>query len=101
VFALSNGARLRVTQHHPMILEDGVIVEAAQVEAGASFIGVGGQAVAVASITRESTKEDVFNFQTVGDTQLGHVIVANGVLVGDLKLQNELAAEQASIELRR
>ena len=101
VFALATGATLRVTQHHPMILDNGMIVEAAQVEDGASFIGVDGRPVAVVSITREPATEDVFNFQTVGDTQLSHVIVADGVLVGDLKLQNDLAAEQASIELRR
>jgi hypothetical protein len=100
VFELASGATLRVTQHHPIVLDNGKIVEAAQVDLRMSFVGIHGKPVAITSITREKAVENVFNFQTA-DTQLSHVIVAEGVLVGDLKLQNELAAEQGSIELRR
>jgi hypothetical protein len=100
-FALASGATLRVTSHHPMVLDSGMIVEAADVTPGAAFIGVDGQSVAVTAITREPATADVFNFQTRGDSQLGHVIVADHVLVGDLKLQDELAAEHSAIELRR
>jgi len=101
VFALGNGSTLRVTQHHPMVLANGLIVEAAQVKHGAAFVGIDGKPVAVTSISREQTTGDVYNFETASDTQLGHIIVAEGVLVGDLKLQNDLASEQTSIELRR
>lgn len=101
VLSLSNGATLRVTSHHPMVLETGLIVEAAAVVRGAGFLGVDGRRIAVTAVSREPATADVFNFQTSGTTQLGHVIVAEGVLVGDLKLQNELAFEQSSIELRR
>jgi hypothetical protein len=101
VFKLDNGSTLRVTQHHPMVLHSGKIVEAAQVRERNSFISSDGRRVEITSITREKTNKDVFNFQTVGDTTLSHVIVAEGVLVGDLKLQNTLEDEQASISLRR
>lgn len=101
VFALSNGHTLRVTQHHPMVLDDGKIIEARQVTPGMSFVGVDGATVAVTAITREETPADVFNFDTGSETMLGHIIVAEGVLVGDLKIQNELESEQASIDLRR
>jgi hypothetical protein len=101
VFALENGRTLRVTQHHPMVLDNGKIVEASQVGPGMSFVGIDGQSVTVTAITREKPTADVFNFETAGDTKLSHIIVAEGVLVGDLKIQNELASEQASIDLRR
>ncbi|HEX3481879.1 MAG TPA: Hint domain-containing protein [Kofleriaceae bacterium] len=101
VFGLANGSTLRVTQHHPMVLHNGKIIEANQVGRHMSFIGVDGKRVAITSITREPATGEVFNFQTAGDTQLSHVIVAEGVLVGDLKLQNELEAEPGAIELRR
>lgn len=101
VFALANGSVLRVTQHHPMVIDTGQVVAANQVDLRMSFVGLDGAPVAIASIAREQTTSDVFNFLAAGDTQLEHVIVAEGVLVGDLQLQNELAAEQASIELRR
>jgi len=101
VFALANGRTLRVTQHHPMVLDNGKIVEASQINPRMSFVGLDGQSVAVTSITREKPTADVFNFETGGDTQLSHIIVAEGVLVGDLKIQNELADEEGSIGLRR
>ncbi len=101
VFALGTGATLRVTEHHPMVLDNGVIVEAGDVKPGWLFMGIDGQSVAVTSITREAATADVFNFETDGDTQTSHVIGAATVLTGDLKLQNELAAEQSLIELRR
>lgn len=101
VFALANGHTLRVTQHHPMVLDSGEIVQASQVNQKMSFVGLDGQPVAVTSITREKPTADVFNFETEGDTQLSHIIVAEGVLVGDLKIQNELSDEEGSIALRR
>jgi hypothetical protein len=101
VFTLANGHTLRVTQHHPMVLDDGTVIEARKVTKKMSFVGLDGQPVAVTKITREKTTADVFNFDTGSETQLGHIIIAEGVLVGDLKIQNELEDEQGSIELRR
>lgn len=101
VFELSNGATLRVTQHHPMVLDDGTIIEAAQVSPGASFVGIDGRSVVVNDIRREKSDKDVYNFKTMSDSQAGHIIVAEGVLVGDLKLQNDLAREQSGIAARR
>ena len=100
-FALSSGATLRVTSHHPMVLDSGAIVEAADVPLGSAFIGIDGAPVAVTAITRELATGDVFNYETTADSQIGHVMVAHDVLVGDLKLQNELAGEANLIELRR
>lgn len=101
VFSLASGSTLRVTAHHPMVLDNGKIVEAASVDASMSFVGGDGRPVAITGISREKAVGDVFNFEMSGDSQLNHIIVAEGVLVGDLKLQRELADESGSIELRR
>lgn len=101
VFALSNGQTLKVTQHHPMVLDSGKIVEAQLIAPGMSFVGLDGEPVAVAAVGRERATSDVFNFETTSSSALGHIIVAEGVLVGDLKLQNELADEGEAIGLRR
>lgn len=101
VFALANGSTLRVTQHHPMVLDNGKIVQAAQVDARMSFVGLDGRSVGIAAITREKAVDEVYNFETTSETTLGHIIVAEGVLVGDLKLQIELENEEGSIGLRR
>ena len=101
VFTLSNGAKLRVTEHHPMVLADGSIVRASNVEPKALFMGIDGVAVRVVSIGRELTAGQVYGFETRSETQIGHVIVAEGVLVGDLKLQDDLQIELKGIEARR
>jgi hypothetical protein len=101
VFGLVNGSTLRVTSHHPMVLDSGKIIEAAKVDPGMSFVGFDGKTVAINSITREKPVGDVFNFETRSDKQLGHIIVAEGVLVGDWKIQRELVDEEGSIALRR
>lgn len=101
VFTLSNGETLRVTEHHPMVLTTGKVVEAGKVDTRSAFVGLDGAPVTITAITREKAVADVFNFETAGTTQLGHILVAEGVLVGDLKLQNELANEDAAIGLRR
>jgi hypothetical protein len=101
VFRLSNGQTLKVTQHHPMVLDNGKIIEAAQVDMTMAFAGIDGNPVAIKAITREKPTADVFNFETRSDKQLGHIIVAEGVLVGDWKIQSELADEEGSIALRR
>jgi hypothetical protein len=101
VFTLSNGAKLRVTEHHPMVLADGSVVWASNVKPKALFMGVDGVPVKVVSIGREFTTGEVYGFETNSDTRIGHVIVAEGVLVGDLKLQDELQLELKGIEARR
>ncbi|ACY18733.1 hypothetical protein [Haliangium ochraceum] len=101
VFTLSNGHKLRVTQQHAMVLADGKVIEAQAVVAGDLFLGMDGSAVMVEEITREATDADVYNFSVAADTLQEHVIVAEGVLVGDLTWQNTLANEKDSIELRR
>ena len=101
VFTLSSGAKLRVTEHHPMVLADGTIVWASNVKPKALFMGIDGVPVRVVSIGRELTTGEVYGFETHSDTRIGHVIVAEGVLVGDLELQDELLTELKGLEARR
>lgn len=101
VFHLSTGKELKVTLHHPMVLADGTVVKASNVPADASFLDVQGQPVSILEITREKTDKEVFNVWTDSNSLQGHVIVAEGVLTGDLELQENIAHESAMIELRR
>lgn len=101
VFALSNGKKLRVTNAHPMVLADGSVIRANRVQPHAAFVGNDGQPVYVLAIAREPAVGEVFGFETRSDTRVGHIIVAEGVLVGDLKIQDELQAELTGLEARR
>ncbi len=101
VFAMSNGKKLRVTTHHGMVLADGRVVAAKDVVLGDAFIGLDGSIVEIDGIGREPTDGDVYNYYVSADTPQEHVIVAEGVLVGDLAWQTSLAGEIESIRLRK
>jgi hypothetical protein len=100
-FVLDNGHTLKVTQHHGMVLDDGRVVAARDVRVGAKFVGIDGHPVAILSIERESTHDLVYNFQVDAKSNQGHVIAAEGVLVGDLAWQNHLKAELGAIHIRK
>ncbi len=101
VFSLENGRELAVTQHHGMVLADGRVIEAQDVESGDLFVDIDGNNIKVQEISRRYTDEDVYNFRVNANDAQGHIIVAEGILVGDLSWQNELVAEMASIRLRK
>ncbi len=101
VFSLSNGHKLRVTQHHGMVLSDGRVVEARKVVEGDVFVSIDGDDVLVESIHRMPTDADVYNFFLDVETPQEHILAAEGVLVGDLAWQSTLVSELNSIALRR
>lgn len=100
VFKLSNGRELKVTQHHAMVLADATVVAASDVREGDMFVSADGELIDILSIDRELTYDDVYNFSTDGKEKIEHVVVAEGVLVGDLRLQSDLGYEEAVIALR-
>ncbi len=100
-FGLDNGRTLKVTQNHGMLLSDGRVVEARTLGVGAEFVALDGSTVRVRELRFEHTAEDVFNFEVNAQESAGHIIAAEGVLVGDLAWQNQLSRELGSIAVRR
>ncbi|MCF2828087.1 MULTISPECIES: Hint domain-containing protein [unclassified Pseudoalteromonas] len=101
VFILEDGSELKVTQHHGMLLGNGAMVAAKDVELGQTMLRADGVELSVASITREPTKQDVYNFETNGAEVVNHIIIANDILVGDLTWQNQLQAELGQVVVRQ
>ncbi|SFD72016.1 Hint domain-containing protein [Pseudoalteromonas denitrificans] len=102
VFNLENGTQLKVTQHHGMLLSSGEMIAAKDVTASDSFISAATQnEVEIVNITREVTYDDVYNFETNGSDDANHIIVAEGIYVGDIVWQNQLASELGKIAIRR
>jgi hypothetical protein len=101
VFRLSNGHSLKVTQHHPMVLSDGRVISAQNVKATDTFLDLDGAKVTILGIEREKTESNVYNFSVDAETQTGHVLGAEGVLVGDLKLQHDVEREELEINSRK
>ncbi|WP_299004061.1 hypothetical protein [uncultured Shewanella sp.] len=102
VFGLADGTMLKVTQHHGMLLSTGEMVAAKDVTETDSFISaITQEPVEIVKITREKTFNDVYNFETNGTDDVNHIIIAEGVYVGDLVWQNQLASELGQIKLRQ
>lgn len=101
VFSMSNGTVLKLTQHHGVLLADGRMISAKEVTLKDQMLTADGQTVNVVGIERAMTKDDVYNFETSGFSKNHHIVVAEGILVGDVVWQNQFAAELGSILLRQ
>jgi hypothetical protein len=102
VFSLEDGTQLKVTQHHGMLLSSGEMVAAKDVDLSHSFISANSQrAIKIVDINREKTNSEVYNFETESEDKISHIIVAEGIYVGDLIWQNQLADELGAITLRQ
>ncbi len=101
VFKLDNGRKLKVTQNHGMLLSDGRVVEARTLDVGAEFVDLEGKIVRVVDLDFKFTKGEVYNFEVDAADDSGHIIAAEGVLVGDLAWQNQLSKEIGSIVVRK
>lgn len=87
---LDTGRELKVSSQHAIMLADGRMVVAEDVQEGQKLVGIDSREVTVKKIIREKTNEEVINFLTAGESLHGHMILAEGVVVGDFAYQNDL-----------
>ncbi len=97
IFETSFG-KLSVTQNHAMLLADGRLVAAKEVNLNDKLISTSANEVEIKSIERRVTELPVYNFQ-IGDVKSAkeHLVVAEGLVVGDLYLQNRISHSKNSI----
>lgn len=95
-----DGRQLRVTTEHAILLASGEMVEAQSIKAGNTLVTRDGVQVRVTSAEQYAFGGEVFNFSTSGNSGSEHVIVADGLLVGDLTWQNELKGQIGSVVIR-
>ncbi|MDA9951194.1 Hint domain-containing protein [Oligoflexaceae bacterium] len=100
-FVTESGQRISVTQHHGMVLANGRMKAAKDIEVGERFVTVDGEGVKVVQIKRVKTSDPVYNIEVTADFKGDHIIAADGLLVGDLVWQNSMKKELGSIQLRR
>lgn len=103
-FQVSSGESVTVTELHPMVVSKNGsydMVLAKSVQAGDLLVtGSGREAavVAIESYKLEPSQNLVYNVDTKGQQLLDHVVIANGVLTGDIVWQNLLAERWQRIE---
>ncbi len=86
---LVSGESLTVTQTHPMLTEMGV-VQAKDLSIGSRLLTAKGHWVTLSSIATETYKGQVYNFELAGSHETDHLIYGNGIVTGDLYLQQKL-----------
>ena len=98
---LANGVALGLTTEHAVLLSSGIMVTAESLTTSDFLVAEDGQPVAITQIDRSPTADPVYNVLTdAGLAHKGHIIVANGIVVGDIMWQNTLAADLGDVVVR-
>lgn len=98
---LRDGQILRLTEKHPVLKASGEMTTARELTKGDTLVNREGGMVPIEVVDREKYKGQVYNFETNGESLASHIIVAEGVLVGDLAWQNSLEEELGGIAIRQ
>lgn len=99
----SNGRELVITGNHRVVLADGTMVEAADIQVGDILVDQSGVPVTVIEIDMRKDTESVYNFLTVGSSSISnsHVMFAEGFLVGDLLWENSPDEDVAAFKFSK
>lgn len=93
---------LSVTQNHAILLANGELVAAKDVKLTDALVAANGLTAELVSIERKATKLPVYNFQVTNvKSDKEHLIVAEGLIVGDLYLQNRILRTKNSVLSRK
>jgi hypothetical protein len=84
------GHSLRVTRSHPMLTPSGLRM-ANDLAVGHRLIAAGHRVVRIVSLKREPYSDLVFNFSLPGGAEADHLVNAEGLITGDLHLQQKLS----------
>ena len=102
VFALANGRELAVSEFHALVTADGTMRFAHEVKVGDSLADLHGGAVRVETVTRRAARDGhVYNVLMQGESREAHIIVAEGVFVGDTMWQGTWQSQVEAVKARQ
>lgn len=102
VLRMADGATLAATEQHAILVSSGMMVAAKDLSVGQTLVHQDGSPSQIAEIERVPTDDDVYNVLTdAGLSHQGHMVAANGLIVGDLMWQNTLARDLNAIVVRQ
>jgi len=84
-----SGGQLRVTDKHPVLVDDGRLVEARTLKAGTKLIKADGSRDAIVSVTQTPYFGKAYNLRPVATNRVANILIAQGFLVGSSRFQNE------------
>jgi hypothetical protein len=94
-FEAEGGRKVTVTSEHPMATSKGVRL-AKDISIGDKLKAGHGKFVAITSIGTKEYKDLVYNFELEGAAETDHLVIAEGLVSGDLYLQNKLSKESSA-----
>lgn len=97
----SDAKELGLSEEHAILLASGEMVAAKNLKEGQKLVTSIGETPSITKITRHKIEEDVLNVLIDGDTNLSHIIFAEGLVVGDLAWQNSLQSELNAVAIRQ
>ena len=103
VSVTADGRTVLLTQEHPVLVNDGLVVRASELTGSEYLYTKEGDKVAIERIQKDVEYfGKVYNFAVDSgqDTVDGHVVSSNGLLTGDLYLQNNYGSDEESISER-
>jgi len=88
VLVLSNGKELAVSEHHALMLDDGYMITAKEATTNHRLLAYTGEPVEIKNVIRRQAADGyVYNFLVKGSSAEAHLIIAEGVIVGDTMWQ--------------
>ena len=88
-FETEEGDELIVTTEHPMYTQEGV-KKAKDVRITDKFKTMAGKQVSLRAISQKPYAENVYNVELEGSEEADHLLIAEGLVTGDLYLQQKL-----------
>lgn len=95
-----HGFQVKVTKDHPMVNGKGFVVRAGDLNEGDTLLSEEGLPSKILSIVSRPFKGMVYNVQPQSKFRRNNIHVAEGVLVGSNRFQNEWAREEYRLRLR-
>lgn len=100
----TDGSAVHLTENHPVLIvreDEQVMVQAKSLRVGDSLLRMDGQSTSIKRLNRfllPAQDKKVFNVDTKEKTAEGHVILVNGLQMGDVKWQLRLSEREAREE---
>ena len=95
------GNKLGITGDHAVLLASGEMVPANSLKVGDRLVNTEGSFIKIETIEHKVLNKDVLNILVNDKNHKGHIIFAEGLLVGDLAWQNSLEGELNAVLIRQ
>mgnify|MGYP000707648243 CR=1 FL=1 len=96
-----SGKKLSITLEHPLVSSTGEFILAEDLSVGSKLLNEFGDIETVSELSRKEIDTKVYNLRTNGANETDRVVVAQGLLNGDLSVQQRKAKKANQFLLRK